>query len=220
MNRDTSIIQATVLVLIIAVLGVAIRDKQQPNLLRTESVNEQAEQQDQPKTRNTDSVSGVVFTETGDDTVVTVPTPPQELVDSPHANLIKQYFLDLANNDYTSACGRLSPAKCTPVQEVAVANFSQEHKKLSNGYEYVSVKDFGLTSPSGKHVTCVKYSYRYIDDTNPQLISEVLSFYTDTMEDGSLKITDRVCEKKYKDGSGERPCPIQAKQVFCEGKIK
>lgn len=68
---------------------------------------------------------------------------------------------------------------------------------MTNGYEYVAVKDYGIVAPSGKNVVCVKYSYRYKDDTADGLISEVMAFYTQ-MVDGVLRITDRVCEKKYK----------------------
>jgi hypothetical protein len=67
-----------------------------------------------------------------------------------------------------------------------------------NGYEYINVKDLGFKSPSGKDVVCVKYSYRYADDNDPRLVSEVMSFYVDRVN-GDLKITDRVCEKKYKE---------------------
>lgn len=216
MNRDTSIIQAAVLVLIIAVLGIAIWQKQSPEQTTSTTSRTTVEQE-----KDTTIATGTDTANASWQIAATTTIPaPQEKADSPHTNLIKQYFMDLANEEYTEACGRMSPAKCTPVREAAVANFSLEHKKLINGYEYTSVKDFWLMSPSGKHVTCVKYSYRYIEDTNPQLISEVLSFYTDTMEDWSLKITDRVCEKKYKEGQGERACPIQAKQFFCVDKIK
>jgi hypothetical protein len=113
----------------------------------------------------------------------------------------------------------MSPGKCTPIRQAAVDAFSTEFKKYENGYEYVSVRDYGFTSPSGKDIVCVKYSYRLKGDQNPGLISEVMSFYIE--EDvGKRVITDRVCEKKYKDGTGSRPCPVQATKEFCEGKIK
>ena len=76
--------------------------------------------------------------------------------------------------------------------------FSQEHQKYVNGYEYTNVKDLGFKSPSGKDVVCVKYSYRLQNDADPRLVSEILSFYVDTVG-GQFKITDRVCEKKYKE---------------------
>lgn len=53
-------------------------------------------------------------------------------------------------------------------------------------------------SPSGKNIVCVKYTYTYAEDLDPQLVSEVMSYYV-TQESGELKITDRVCEKKYKE---------------------
>jgi hypothetical protein len=47
-------------------------------------------------------------------------------------------------------------------------------------------------------VVCVKYQYTLIDDANPDPVSEILSYYVQE-ENGSLRITDRVCEKKYKE---------------------
>ena len=46
-----------------------------------------------------------------------------------------------------------------------------------------------------------------------------MSFYLDEVN-GDLKITDRVCEKKYKEGRGLRDCPIEANAEFCEGWVK
>lgn len=109
--------------------------------------------------------------------------------------------------------------KCTPSNPALLEAFSREFEKMTNGYEYVAVKDYGTVAPSGKHVVCVKYTYRYQDDDPEGLVSEVLSFYTQTI-DGVLMITDRVCEKKYKVGRGVRECPVQATVEFCEGKIK
>ena len=70
---------------------------------------------------------------------------------------------------------------------------------MENGYEYVAVKDYGFVAPSGKEVVCVKYSYRYTNDPNPGLVSEVMAFYLQPFN-GEMKIANRVCEKKYKEG--------------------
>ncbi len=42
-----------------------------------------------------------------------------------------------------------------------------------------------------------------------------MSFYVDKDSSGEWKITSRVCEKKYKEGKGELPCPYKAKKDFC-----
>lgn len=211
MNRDSSIIQVAVLLIIIAVLGVAILQKQSP---WTTPARDwwSVQTGNQVETQKDERLATWTVSDSADS---------DEVADenSRHANLIKQYFLHLANKEYTQACTILSPAKCASNRPAAVELFQNEFEKLANWYEYLAVRDFWMTAPSGKHVTCVKYAYRYLDDANPGLISEIMSFYTDTV-DGRLVITDRVCEKKYKEWWWVRPCPIQANQEFCEGKIK
>lgn len=69
--------------------------------------------------------------------------------------------------EFQEACQLLSPTKCTASKPTAVAAFSTEYNKYANGYEYISVKDFGDVSPSGKSIVCVKYAYRYKQDSNP-----------------------------------------------------
>jgi hypothetical protein len=142
-----------------------------------------------------------------------------EFLSSDNLNVVKQYFRAIAEKNYTEACSVVSGNKCNASKPSAVENFSTEFKKFINGYEYISIKDYGFTAPSGKDIVCVKYSYRYKDDPQPGLVSEVMSFYIDDVG-GELKITDRVCEKKYKDGRGLRDCPIQANAEFCEGWVK
>lgn len=79
--------------------------------------------------------------------------------------------------------------------------------------------DRWITAPSGKDVVCVKYQYTLIDDSNPTPVSEILSYYIQENESWNLRITDRVCEKKYKEGWGVRDCPIEANAKFCVGKF-
>jgi hypothetical protein len=140
-------------------------------------------------------------------------------LESDNINIVKQYFRYIAEKDYGGACSLIAWSKCDGTKPVAVANFSREFEKFANGYEYTNVRDFGLTAPSGKDVVCVKYSYRYKDDPQPWLVSEVMSFYVNKVG-SELKITDRVCEKKYKDGRWVRDCPIQAAADFCEGLVR
>ncbi len=142
-----------------------------------------------------------------------------ERLNSPNTSLIKQYFAFIAAKNYDGACDLLAGTKCNTTNPIGLETFSTEFNKMTNGYEYVAVKDYGTIAPSGKNVVCVKYTYRYKDDTADGLISEVMSFYTQTIN-GVLMITDRVCEKKYKAGRGLRECPVQAAVEFCEGKIK
>gem|GEM_PF-5765442 len=44
--------------------------------------------------------------------------------------------------EYKEACGLMSSGKCSAIRPAAVEAFSQEFKKLKNGYEYINVKDF------------------------------------------------------------------------------
>lgn len=219
MNRDTTIIQVAILMIALAILGIAIWRQQNPDTPAPAPV---APLKVQEQTRDTLIVSGTVET-TGSTTiswtVTQKPTILQERENPDRANLVKQYFAHIQAKEFKEACGLMSTSKCSAVRQAAVDAFSQEFLKLKNWYEYISVKDFWFQSPSGKDVVCVKYSYRYKDDTNPWLISEVMSYYIE--EDvGKWVISDRVCEKKYKEGSGNRPCPVQATQNFCVGKIK
>lgn len=224
MQRDSTVIQAAVLLIIIAILGVAILKKQQPNAtLPTTTIHKQTNSSTVSSGVKVTSGTNVFGTGTTTGSVTTGATnKPKPLVDNPTSKqslLVKAYFTALASKDYVTACGLLAPAKCAPTRATAVESFSQEYLKLVNGYEYLAVRDYGFKAPSGKDVVCVKYSYTYKEDTRPKQVSEILSFYTTEIKD-KLFITDRVCEKKYKDGGGTRPCPIQATQNFCLGKIK
>ncbi len=142
-----------------------------------------------------------------------------ENVNSDETNLVKSYFAGMQAQNYTQACAAISPDKCRATNPGSVELFAKEHQKLKNGYEYVNIKDLGFKSPSGKSVVCVKYSYRYKEDADPRLVSEVMSFYLDIVW-WDLKITDRVCEKKYKEWSGNRPCPVEPNARYCVGNVK
>lgn len=137
-------------------------------------------------------------------------------------DVVKAYFAALSQWSYASACSYLSPTQCTPTNENSVASFSKEYKKLRKWYEFLSIKDFGIMSPSGKDVVCVKYAYTYKDDVNPKQVWEILSFYVEpsVVDPNRLQISARVCEKKYKDGLWERPCPVQAAQLYCTELMK
>lgn len=217
MNRDSTIIQVAILFIIIAIIWIAIFQKQVVG-------DEPTENGQQIKTVVVQQVAEWTAIEANGNTAanwtgtIITQQPNTEIQNSKSANVVRQYFLDIASRNYESACGRLANGKCAD-RPWAVENFSREFGKLINWYEYLQVKDYGIKAPSWKDVVCVKYAYRYNEDPNPQLISEILSFYTET-RDGQTVITDRVCEKKYKDGSGERPCPIEPNARFCVGKVK
>ena len=142
-----------------------------------------------------------------------------ENVNSDSANLVKQYFAAMEAKNFTLACSSVSTDRCRATNPRSVDLFAREYQSFVNGYEYINVKDLGFKSPSGKDVVCVKYSFRYKDDFDPRLVSEIMSFYVDE-ENGNLKITDRVCEKKYKEWSGNRACPIEPNARYCVGNIK
>ncbi len=228
MNRDSTIIQVALFLIVIAILGVAIL--RQPNPKEAERGDDEqivpiqegeapadddgsttnGQQQNSWSTAHT-ILSGQVVTNSG--------TQYTERLNSPSASLVKQYFAYIAAKEYDSACDLVAGTKCNGSNPIALETFSKEFEKLTNGYEYVAVKDYGIVAPSGKNVVCVKYSYRYNDDPQGGLISEVMAFYTQTIS-GLLRITDRVCEKKYKAGRWVRDCPVVAAKEFCEGKIK
>lgn len=86
----------------------------------------------------------------------------------------------------------------------------------------MSIKDFGIVSDSGREVVCVKYAYTYKEDLNPKQVWEILSYYIEAVPGNAdrIQIAARVCEKKYKDGTGERPCPVEAIKPYCEELMK
>ena len=215
MNRDATIVQVAILLIIIAIIGVAILQQQRKPLPGDEANTKITAIQEADNDNMWDSVDE-------GNTTGEVATPPSKIVElenSARRNLVKQYFAYVANRDYKGACSVMSLAKCNASKPAAVAGFSREFEKFANGYEYVNIKDYGFIAPSGKQIVCVKYSYRYKDDPNPGLVSEVLSFYLNDVW-GETKIVNRVCEKKYKDGRGLRDCPIEAAAEFCEGRVK
>lgn len=216
MNRDTTIVQVAILFIVIAILGVAIFNKQNGATWENESKTKTVvvQQINEWTTQiNTGSWTTISYSWSSNTNL------SWEYFNSPRTNVIKQYFAYIANKEYQKACSLLTNWKCASIRPWAVENFTIEFDKLKNGYEYLNIKDYWIVAPSGKNVTCVKYSYRYKNDPNPSLISEVLSFYTLAV-DWEILITDRVCEKKYKDWVGIRPCPIEPNARFCDGKVK
>ena len=209
-RNDTLVIQIAVAMMILALVGIF--------LIRYQKTTPEPIQQPSAQPIK-------IAWEPGTDNVVVLgrdnptATLPRivENVNSDQVNVVKEYFRAIASEDFWTACGLLT--KCNWNNETAVSLFSREFQKLQNGYEYVNTKDLWFKSPSGKDVICVKYSYRYKQDVVPELVSEVMSFYTSEI-DGVIKITDRVCEKKYKEWDGSRPCPIEPSARYCVGNVK
>lgn len=221
MNRDTTIIQVAILFIIIAILWVAIFNKQ---LWATQPIEDNTTKTVIVQPIHEWAAETILLSNTWNVLVTSwvnsvVTNSYTERMNSPRTNLVKQYFAAIANKEYEKACSLMSNAKCANIRPWAVENFTIEFDKLKNGYEYINIKDYDITAPSGKEIVCVKYSYRYKDDPNPQLISEILSFYTQQIS-WQLRISDRVCEKKYKEWSWIRPCPIEPYARFCQGKIR
>jgi hypothetical protein len=136
-------------------------------------------------------------------------------------SFVRSYFESMERWDFAASCGHMAPNVCTPTNPVSVSLFSNEYQKLRAGYEYLSVKDFWIVTPSWREVVCVKYAYRYKNDTNPQLIWEILSFYIEPSTTiHGMQIATRVCEKKYKDWLWERECPVRASVEYCSVLMK
>lgn len=201
MNRDTTIIQIAVLLIVIAIIWLVMVDRPDS----TKVINDPT-----PIDQGIVSQSWSILAPWSDNT-----TPNQLIKDSEKSRLVKRYFQAIANEDYTLACALVSTSSCAESRPWAVANFSREFAKLRKWYEFVDIMDRWITAPSGKDVVCVKYQYTLLDDTNPQPVSEILSYYVQENESWNLRITDRVCEKKYKEWSWVRPCPIEPNARFC-----
>ncbi len=216
-SNDNLVIQIAVAMILIALIWITIiRAKKSQESIPLPRV-EQAEYQDQwvdfSWFKNADLIA--------DQDTPSIETLPRliENVNSDQANLVKEYFAGMESKNYARACAVLSVDTCNSWNERSVQLFSREHEKLVNGYEYVNVKDLWFTSPSWKDIVCVKYSYRYKEDGDPQLVSEVMSFYLDK-EDGDLKIVSRVCEKKYKEWSWIRSCPVAPNASYCVWNVR
>lgn len=230
MNRDSTIVQVAILLIIIAIVGVAILKNQNKNPEATTQQHitpvqaggwSERDQENNTKTTSTgdESNTGSTNTWTQENTTTTTDTPLTENINSSYTKIVKQYFAAIAQEDYIAACDLVAWGKCNASRPISVENFSREFQKMMHGYEYVNIKDYGFLAPSGKRVVCVKYTYRYKDDPRPWLVSEIMSFYLDKVW-GTTKITDRVCEKKYKAWRGLRDCPIEANKDFCIGLVK
>jgi hypothetical protein len=209
MNRDTTIIQIAVLLIVIAIIWLVVYDKPTNTVLDKDNVQKVVEWV-------VDTTDDAKLKSWSIDGFTLIPTL---ISDSEKSRLVKRYFQAIANNDYTLACSLMSTSKCASIRPGAVTNFSREFAKLKKWYEFVDIQDRGITAPSGKDVVCVKYQYTLLEDSNPTPVSEILSYYIQPDESWDLRITDRVCEKKYKEGWWVRDCPIEPNARFCVERI-
>lgn len=216
-SNDNLVIQIAVAMILIALIGITvIRAKKSQESIPLPRIIEQQPQNtwvDFSWFKNADLIA--------DQDTPSIETLPRliENVNSDEANIVKEYFAWMESRDYERACWVLSADKCNAWNQRSIQLFSKEHEKLVNWYEYVNIKDLWFQSPSWKDIVCVKYSFRYKEDADPKLVSEVMSFYL-AKEDGNLKIVSRVCEKKYKEGSWIRPCPVEPNARYCVGNVK
>lgn len=151
---------------------------------------------------------------------------------NPHSYSIKglepikltQLFLEYQNNNmYDEACSILVKRKgnigCNVVDWDQIGDFSREVKKYQNGYEQIITQPLNEGNDYDQTI-CVKYSYVLKADGNPARIREILSYDWEKRKDWEWELASRVCERKYKEGMGERPCPNPTNNRRCEQVMK
>ena len=147
--------------------------------------------------------------------VVSSPKISLPIVSSKALETVRSFFNSYNSENFDIACGLLSSSKCDPESATAVNRLASEYEKMEKGYENVNVWLAKDAEDFHSDVVCVKYAYKYKDDTKNKLVHEIMSFYVTEDEDGKEKITNRICEKKFAENIGEVPCPILSKRDFC-----
>lgn len=137
-----------------------------------------------------------------------------ELKDLDPKEITEQYYDLLNTNKFKEVCSLMPKIKCDVSDGGQVQDLQKEVSKHVNGYEDVEAWDPGVEGNKSK-IICSKYSYKLKVDSNPQRIWEIMAFYFDEREDGEWEITSRTCEKKFKEGVGERPCPYTSSMKYC-----
>ena len=127
----------------------------------------------------------------------------------PAKDTVSEYFSAYNSEDFKTACGLLSFDKCNPKSVADVSRFSDESEKLDNGYEVARLWVPESAEGFKYDVVCVEYDYRYKTSSNPDAITEIMSFYVD-----GDTIEARVCEQKTRGGS-DLGCPILSRRDFC-----
>jgi hypothetical protein len=124
------------------------------------------------------------------------------------------YFDTLNKGEFREACSLRPKLKCDSENGEKIIEFSKEPLKYVNGYENLAVWQPSVSNVSSE-IICAKYSYLLKADSNPQNVWEVVSFYMDRREDGEWEATSIACEKKFKEGTGDRICPVVASRNYC-----
>lgn len=123
-----------------------------------------------------------------------------------------EHFFSLYNSyNFTESCSLLQKSKCDSTNGESKTAFSRERFKTLDGYEMVNVYESSLR----EDIVCAKYKYKYKADYNPKYIHNIIALYIVPREDGPLEIGSRVCEKNFKEGIGDRPCPNPASELYC-----
>ncbi len=135
--------------------------------------------------------------------------------DSPLLDFVGKYFASYNAEDFSAACGMLSPYKCDPKSAAGVERFSGEYKKMSHGYEDVSLWVPEIPEEQNYDIVCVKNSYQYKYSTDKNTITEVMSYYIKDRADGTKEITYRVCEEKMNSNGVETSCPVVSAVDYC-----
>lgn len=128
--------------------------------------------------------------------------------------IAEEYYDFLNNNKLRDVCSLMPKIKCDISNGEQVQDLQKEVSKHVNGYENVEIWDPEIEENKSK-IICSKYSYILKTDSNPQRIWEIMAFYFDKREDGEWEITTRACEKKFKEGLGERNCPYPTSVKYC-----
>ena len=115
MNRDATVVQVAIFLIVIAIIGVAILKQQNKNPAQITSntpqhitpilEGEEEETPPLPQEQDTKSASGDTVNEnTGSKTHIETHLSPVENINSSYTKLVKQYFAAIAHQDYLSAC--------------------------------------------------------------------------------------------------------------------
>lgn len=199
MNRNDTVLQLAILLVVIAILGMVLLKRQWFSLFGSDM--------------SWSWSTAIIATENVPVAVDPV-LPAATTTIKPWVSLVSEYFESLQESKYKEACSLLTADRCTPIRQAAVDLFAIEHQKYVDGFEEVIIKDSGQVSSQWNHVVCVKYSYRLKADARPDKIREIMAFYV-TPTDNTYRIASRVCEKKYKEWRGETRCPIIAPISYC-----
>lgn len=129
-------------------------------------------------------------------------------------DITRFYYEYLNTGKFRNACSLMPKITCDIYNGENVQNLQKELLKHVNGYEDIEIWNPEVTGNKSR-IICSKYSYVLKIDNNPRRIWEIIAFYFDKREDGEWEITSRTCEKKFKEGDGNRACPYPTSVKYC-----